>query len=135
MNQIVNNLKRPDMKEKWSKLREERMERIYDYLESHKREEHTAYSLSKALSLNLSTVQQLIETLFVDGLVVVENAIENNRVKRIVRVKRANEVTLTELSERNPKLDLLIDKAHAKGLSVWIHRIDGTKYEIPPSLK
>ncbi|OLS21719.1 MAG: hypothetical protein HeimC3_34040 [Candidatus Heimdallarchaeota archaeon LC_3] len=131
----MNTNNRPDMQEKWSKLREERMEKIYDYLEVHKNQEHTAYSLAKSLKITLSTVQQLLDNLFTDGLIILEQKVEKNRVKKTARIKRVNEFVFTELSENNPKLEQMINKAHEKGLSVWIHKKDGTKYEITKSKK
>ena len=48
-------------------LREERNDKIYDFLDSHKKQVHTAYSNSNSLSLNLSTVQNLIDEMIKEG--------------------------------------------------------------------
>lgn len=94
--------------------------------------DQTAYNLSKELNMALSTLQKLISSMFEDGFLVKEGKIEKGRLKKLIRIKKANEFVIADISEKAPDLKEIIEIVLSKGISVWIHQVDGTKIELRP---
>lgn len=117
---------RQNAKRKWDKRREYRAQLIRSYLIYHPNE--TAYSLSKTLNLSLNTTQNLLKNLERNGLVIIEQVIQNGRVKNKARAL----IKLNKLEETNdPGLIALAKDARKQGKSAVIYmNEEGPKIEL-----
>lgn len=113
------------------KLREERSIALYDYIEDHPGE--TPYSLSKTFNLALGTVQSLIKDLDQENLIKIIPSIDQGRVKKKLYVRNFEDFHFVDYYDHelnDPLVQQLIEKTRTTGISVFIHRKDGSKIEL-----
>ena len=119
--------------ELYEQLKEERFDKIMDYLELHPGQ--TAYSLNKIFKWNIRYINESLKELAEIGLIKLEKKIEKNRVKLIASPLTVKDVTWDTFREENvndPDIQKLITKTYATGGSVWIHKDNHEVYELRP---
>ena len=119
--------------EKKGEKREERAMQLHDFIE--KRPGETAYSLAKKLSLPLGTVQSLLVDLQNENLIKIIQVVEKGRTKKKVYITGLEDHDFIDYHEHelnDPLIQKLIEKTRNKGLTVFIHRKDGSRIEVKP---
>lgn len=117
----------------YEQMKEERFDKILDYLELHP--EQTAYSLNKIFKWNIRYINESLKELADSGLIKLEKKIEKNRLKLIaspLTIKDATWDTFREENIKDPAIQKLISKTYANGGSVWIHKENNEVYELRP---
>ncbi len=116
-------------------LKEERFDKILDYLELHP--EQTAYSLNKIFKWNIRYINESLKELADSGLIKLEKKIEKNRLKLVaspLTVKVVSWDTFREENIKDPAIQNLINKTYSNGGSVWIHKENNEVYELRPPI-
>ncbi|OLS21720.1 MAG: hypothetical protein HeimC3_34050 [Candidatus Heimdallarchaeota archaeon LC_3] len=122
---------RAKAEEKWKKQEEERAIELYDYLED--KPNQTIYSLSKKFNYSLKSTENIINKLIEEGLIKIKQIMDNGRTKNIVNILEFEDYTFEDYNEENITdefLEKLIERTKATGVSVYIHRKDGSKIEL-----
>ena len=113
--------------------REARGLQLYDYIRLHPGE--TSYSLAKQLHWPLRSVQSLLEELEADSLIKNRRLVENGRLKREFFVMEFEDFDFVDYDEdelNDPLIQQLLERTKNHGVSVFIHRNDGTTLELKP---
>ncbi|OLS22280.1 MAG: hypothetical protein HeimC3_31570 [Candidatus Heimdallarchaeota archaeon LC_3] len=122
---------RAKAEEKWKKQEEERAIELYDYLED--KPNQTIYSLSKKFNYSLKSTENIINKLIEEGLIKIKQIMDNGRTKNIVNIMEFEDYTFEDYNEENITdafLEKLIERTKLTGVSVYIHRKDGSKIEL-----